>query len=57
MAEAWDKEGVAGFKKAREQIIAHQKQKKQEAKEEIMKTIDVHRKKKIYVFENNIADS
>lgn len=57
MAEAWDKEGVTGFKDAREKIMLHKKQKKQEARQEIMKTIDVHRKKKIYVFENNILDS
>jgi hypothetical protein len=57
VAEAWVREGEAGFKAAREQILALRKQRKIEAKEEIMKNIDVHRKNKINVFEGNILDS
>ena len=36
--------------------MARRKEKKQEARKEIMATIDVHRKKKINVFEGNILD-
>jgi hypothetical protein len=57
VAEAWVAEGEAGFKAAREKIVALRKQKKQEQRDEIMKNIDVHRRNKINVFEGNILDA
>ena len=57
MAEAWVKDGDKGYKASREKIMEIRKQKKIDAKKEIMQNIDVHRKKKIYVFENNILEA
>jgi hypothetical protein len=57
LAEAWLKDGEIGFRAAKEKIMGLRKQKKMEARQEIMQNIDVHRKKKIYVFENNILEA
>lgn len=57
VSEAWVTEGEVGFKQAKEKILIMRKLRKQEQREEIMKNIDVHRKKKINVFEGNIIDA
>jgi dynein assembly factor 1 len=57
VAEAWVREGEAGFRRAREGILAFRRQRKQEQREEIMKNIDVHRRNKINVFESNILEA
>lgn len=51
------KDGEAGFRAAKDKIMDLRKHKKMEARQEIMQNIDVHRKKKINVFENNILEA
>lgn len=50
MAEAWVREGDSGFRKAREDVLALRRKRRQEHRAETMKDIDVHRKNKINVF-------
>lgn len=57
LAVSWLNEGEAGFKTAKAKILQMRKEKKEEARKEIMANIDVHRKKKINVFEGNIIES